>query len=391
MIKAHQKLTSAAIAIAFSAVVSSQGAEPKWQQKMKDLADTMGQLMPELFATKGDPKIIKAGAKKLSKLTHGLKEGSESGKMMPPADFDPSLAFIADQFSTKSQLAYREITKGHTEYGKALLRSVTQYCIACHTRHEKGPGFISFPMSERANQLGKAEKAELLIATRQFDSALTALQELITSAKDVGARPFDWDRQVRNALMISVRVKNDSATSLGIVDSALKVSTVPEFEKNRLSKWKKAIQAWQAEGPSKASSESQYQSEMNRLMKEAQKAQLYPLDRGAEIQYLRASAAAHDVLRTAKDPQVIQEALLVAGTSYEVLSNPALWPMHEFYYEACIKKLPHSELARQCYTRLEESVYFGYSGSAGERVPEAVKKNLDQLRELSEVKADEKK
>lgn len=363
--------------------LSAWGKDESWQSKMKSLADTMGELLPELASSKGDPKVIKRGAKQLTQLTHDLKEGRKSGKMIPPADMDPSVTFLADQFSSRAKQAYAVIEEGNLEYGKNMLRAVTAYCIACHTRHENGPNFAVFPMGSKASSLNKQEKTELLIATRQFDQALVALKELIADPQMAKNHPFAWERPVRDALTIAVRVKKDPNTASAVVESALKIEGLPEFEHNRLTKWRTAIETWKKEPATVINTDSGFAAEMRRLLAEGSKSQLYPIDRSAEIQYLRASAAAHDVLRISKDPQLIGEALQAAGVTYEVLSNPILWPMHEFYYEACIRNSPHSELSSQCFSRLEQSIYFGYSGSSGVRLPSEIKSNLDQLRVMS--------
>lgn len=367
------------------------GKDPSWQAKMKSLAETMGELLPELASSNSDPKIIKRGAKKLSQLTHDLKEGRKSGKSSPPADVDPSVLYLADQFSSRAKQAYSVIQQGNLEYGKSMLRAVTAYCIACHTRHENGPDFANFPMSPKVSSLNKQEKAELLIATRQFDKALVALQELIADPQWAKNQPFAWERPVRDALSIAVRVKKDPTAAAAIVTSALQIADLPEFEQMRLKKWKLAVEAWKAEPATVVNTEAGYAAEMRRLLGEAAKTQLYPIDRSAEIQYLRASAAAHDILRVGKDPALIGEALQGAGVAYEVLANPILWPMHEFYYEACIRHSPHSELSEQCFARFEQSVYFGYSGSSGMRLPSEIKNNLEELRKLAAPKVQQGK
>lgn len=355
---------------------------PSWQTKMKALAGTMGELLPELVSPQGDRAIIEKGAKALAELSHDLQEGREKGKLVPPADVDPSVRYLVTQFSEQAKRAYSVIQLGNLEYGKSLLRTVTTYCIACHTRHENGPEFSTFPLSPKAEKLGKAERAELYVATRQFDKGLALFQELIADKDLAKNHPFDWEQPIRNALAIAVRVKKDPASSAEIIATASKLP-LPDFEQARLAKWKKAVDAWKKEPAIKIHTEAGLAAEMRRLLKEAMAVQWYPVDRSAEIQYLRASAAAHDLLRVATNPRVIAEALMGAGAAYEVLSNPAFWPMHEFYYEACIRQLPHSDLSRECFSRFEQSVYFGYTGTSGTRVPGDTQELLLKLKALA--------
>jgi hypothetical protein len=60
--------------------------------------------------------------------------------------------------------------------------------------------------------------------------------------------------------------------------------------------------------------------------------------------------------------------------------------MHELYYEACVRELPHSSLAKRCYERYEQSVYVGYTGSGGTNIPDELQVILSELKKLASVK-----
>ena len=64
--------------------------------------------------------------------------------------------------------------------------------------------------------------------------------------------------------------------------------------------------------------------------------QRYPLDRNADVVYLRALGAVHDLLQTAPNGPHAGEALLLAGIGYEVLSPDKIEVLHESVYEACV-------------------------------------------------------
>ena len=53
--------------------------------------------------------------------------------------------------------------------------------------------------------------------------------------------------------------------------------------------------------------------------------------------------------------------------------------MHEFYYQACIVRTPHTDQARKCYQKYEESIYLAYTGSSGTHIPSRVREKLNQL------------
>jgi hypothetical protein len=382
------KKASQVFVVGFGLLVLVPGAKAEsktsWQGKMQSLGEAIGELLPEIVSKKGNVEVIEKNAKALSELSHTLKPGLATGKMAPPEDADPSLAIIAGKFSDQTKYAYRAVKAGNVDYGKNILRGVTSYCIACHTRHDKGPEFPTFPLSPKADQLAPEEKAELFIATRQFDKGIDAFEGLIKDPAYAKSHPFEWERAVRSALAIAIRVKNDPARAQQVIDLALKTDNVPAYTKSYLTKWKAAIADWKSQGKKAGGGEKELAADMRKLMAEAKAGQLFPADHSSEIQYLRASGVAHDLLRQAKTPKVKAEGLLMVGTAYEVLGNPVLWPMHELYFEACVRQVPHSKLAQQCYDRYEESVYMGYTGSAGTNIPDDIRVQLAELKQLAQ-------
>lgn len=365
---------------------------PNWQAKMKSLGDTVSELLPELVSSQGNPETIEKGAKALSELSHDLKAGHNKQKLVPPSDNDPTIGFLAEQFSTQTRRAYTAIKQGQVEYGKDLLRSVTSYCIACHSRHENGPAFSAVPSTEKVNTLSKGEKAALYVALRQFDKGLEQYQELVADPELLKKRPFDWERYLRQSLAIAVRVKHDPKLASAIIATALQSPDLPVFQQTKITQWQKAVDSWKKEPALKVNTEVGLTLEMRRLFRDANAGQQRMLDdHSAEIQFLRTSGAAHEVLRVARDPKTVAEALMVAGKSYESLSNPLFWPMEEFFYEACVRQLPHSNLAQECYSSYVKSVYFGYTGSAGTDIPEDVRKLLSRLGVLAAPKSPKSK
>ena len=73
----------------------------------------------------------------------------------------------------------------------------------------------------------------------------------------------------------------------------------------------------------------------------------------------------HELLSLAPNGKHASEAMLIAGNAYRLLGEPLVTLLPEMYFEACVRNSPHTSLARQCFERFEESVYFGYSGGGG--------------------------
>jgi hypothetical protein len=53
------------------------------------------------------------------------------------------------------------------------------------------------------------------------------------------------------------------------------------------------------------------------------------------------------------------------------------------YYESCIRSNPHSEIAQRCFSRYEQNVHFGWTGSGGFAIPDDVAALLKELGQLA--------
>jgi hypothetical protein len=58
--------------------------------------------------------------------------------------------------------------------------------------------------------------------------------------------------------------------------------------------------------------------------------------------------------------------------------------MHEAYYEACIRYLPFTQIAKRCYLRLEELKFSSRSFWSGQGVSQETRQHLFELKNLVE-------
>jgi cytochrome c553 len=354
-----------------------------WQAKMRDLERTLQEMLidvssDERFNSPKNFKRIERNAEKLASLALELK----SRKGASP-DADPSIPLIARQFAEDAGHASRALAWGHRAYARDQLRSMTGYCIACHTRSGGGPSFQSLVTAPAAEGLRGADRGDYFAAVRQFDRALEEYDRVISDSKIADEKSEQWERAVRAGLAIAIRVKKDPDRAASIVDRVLAAPQTALFFKENATSWKNQLTAWKKEPGTHPQTEEGYYVRAMRLISEAKAAQEYPMDRSADVLYLRASAAVHDLMTFAPNGAHATDALYLAGICYEVLDGLNLWDAHEFYYLACILKSPHTERARQCFRRYQESVHFGYTGSGGTHLPSDVRERLQELEGLA--------
>jgi len=364
-------------------------SKPEWNKKMQDLNKTLLDLLTDLNSQKklSDPKTknkILENTKKLAKIAHDLK----SIKMPQNDESDLTLPLITDLFSDDTQRAYEAFKNGHKYYAKSLIQSISSYCIACHTRNNQGPSFTNLNLQKSLSDLSQIERANFYTATRQFDEALTEYFKIIKDSKIAQNNSFEWENAIKTATAILVRVKQNPDELLKLLDTALNVSTAPQFIKDTLQVWKKSTEEWKKEIHRKLNTEEGFNQEAIRLLSRAKETQKYPADQAGAIYYLRATTVLHDKLRLYPNTQNAAESLYMLGLAVEALGDMNLWSLHEMMFESCIHKAPHTEIAKQCYHHYEKSIYQGYSGSGGVFIPKSELQKLNQLKELAMPKSE---
>lgn len=101
------------------------------------------------------------------------------------------------------------------------------------------------------------------------------------------------------------------------------------------------------------------------------------------VDYLRASTLLHQELGKNITKKNRAEVLYYLGVVYGLLSDSGFWELPDVYFESCIRELPKSQLAKACYSRYEQDIIVGYSGSAGTFIPTDERKKLTMLKELA--------
>lgn len=361
---------------------------PAWSGKMQQLSKTLSEIMPDLVSGKTPDKKaverLKEGALSINRLAHQIDKNAK-GKGAPPPDADPSLALLSTLFEREAKSALHALQSGNVEYGKNSLRMVTGYCASCHTRTNHGPQFSDIPAAQTKG-LSKMERAQLMVALRQFDQALAEFEEVIGDTVVAKKRQLEWGRAVRHAFTIAVRVKQDPDRALRIVQKVESLPSTPPLFREFITSWKQSVEEWKKEGKRSFATEDALIKEAERLGTAARNVQKFPMDHSADVLYLRLSLVAHELLTRYPDGKHVSETLYLLGNAYDLLDDQVISPLPEMYYETCIRRDPHSATAQKCYSRYESNVYFGYTGSGGTSIPDDLADNMKQLKELASVK-----
>ena len=329
------------------------------------------------FQEPANQKEMENELKELGELAHHLSQG------IPFSNSDPIYTFLPSHIEDEVSGAYPAFRSGNRAYARYSIHAITGLCIACHTMEGSGAALVE-TTSPVNLPLKPLELAQFYVASRQFELAEGIYSQILQGA---GTGTEDLDEAIRQSLAIAVRVKDDPKLALDFVEKILRSPQVPEFIKLNAIEWRKSVQSWMAAKRVASENPDAMFRESEKLIESAQKQQKYFMDRSADIQFLRASALLHRLLKKPLPNHLMSEAYYLEGVCYDVLNSFYFDSLNNFYFESCIKNWPASKIAEKCYRRLEQNIYFGYTGSSGTHIPEAMRIKLNDLKAMAFRKA----
>jgi hypothetical protein len=361
-------------------------SSPQWENRMQELSKTLASLLPFVMSQDDFHKeknfaAIEANAKKMMDLAHAVNTKSNESP-----EKDPAITALAKNFEIDMAKAYDGLQTGHKEYSRQVLAMATNHCIACHSRSQMGPKFETLNASIDYQSLTPFVRAEVYGSTRQFNLAIDEYTRIVHTRENLVEAPFEVERALKKALALQVRVFNDPKKSLVLINDFLSQADVPHFLKKEATIWRDDLMIWQKEGKTRAFTKGGYKKNIEKLIVSAQ-IKRSNIDRDEPfINYLRATALGHEYLNKFKPDAMYSEILLHMGICYESLQDLGYWTLNEDYYKQCIREQPHSDIALRCYNRLEQSIYLGYTGSSGTRLPPDIRSELKTFKELASAR-----
>lgn len=301
---------------------------------------------------------------------------------------DRTFAFLAGSLARDARDIHRWYSRGSYGESRYLLHNFTENCVACHSRL---PSNKTFPAAEaffkdvKIANLPLVERAQLQMATRQFDGALATYEELFASASSRVSEIIMMDGFL-DYLKVSIRVKQDLNRPVPVLEKMLKRPDLPQFAAAQIQQWIASLKRLSKRKDAPG-------SELvvaRKIITDAQRSSEFRMDRGKMVDYIYASKLLNEYIQR-KDPGAPQEgkpradlaeAYYLLGIT-ESMTGRSYWlSQTEFYLESAVRYAPRSRFAEKAYSLLEEQVVVEFSGSAGTNIPDDMQRTLDDLRRL---------
>lgn len=367
--------------------LSTLGATTKdkdnWKQNMQLLRSNIMQISPYLyseseFQKKENYKTLSNALKSLQNHSHKLNPNSQKDL----SKFDPSLKYMVDGLNEDIKLAVDAFNEKKFHFSQTMLRAALNQCFHCHTQtFSKNQWTGQWEKNKKVKFLKPSEKADFLIAMRDFD---TARKEILSSLADesyVIQKSYEVEKAINKYLYISVLVHHSKEKTQELVDQLNTHKKLPEYLKRFKTGIEKSIQDWNDKKIELNIGEAE------KILEAGNKKQEYMSDTVSYIENLRAAYILHQVLKSHKlKTEELAKSYYLLGLSYQNLNDPLYWDLNERYFRQCIESLPHSKLSQSCFHQYKDSVEFRHSGSSGTYIPLRLKLRLSELKKKSQIK-----
>lgn len=330
---------------------------------------------PEGIRTKNYGEIAKL-IDRLAGIAHVIPQVTEGSR--------PGLSGIASIYQEYLADLKGGLKNGNPVYLRNRIRTAAGFCFECHTSTASDQSFADPEKRADALKLTPFQKAEFLAATRQFDKALDLYDSLLKGPAAPEGQSTELAHGVRNALTLAVRVKEDPKRASQILDRVESRDDLSGFFRNQIKAWKKDVSEWKSEKPLSADAPAaSWLDKAQRLVDRGRILQAYPADHSGDVSYLRSISFAQQALSNSPSDQQKAQAYYLLGAAHSVLADPLLWNLGNYYFEACVKSAPHTNVAQMCFNRWLEEATFNYTGSRGTDLPSELPAKADELRRLA--------
>jgi tetratricopeptide (TPR) repeat protein len=308
----------------------------------------------------------------------GVLDGSASSLGQHGATDDVSFAHLSRSLAIDARDIRVRYEEGHQREARYLVQTLTETCVACHSRlpSSSAPRSDAFVREAERLDLSLPERAKLAYATRQFDVAAD-LYEALVASQEFAANDLDLNGNLADYLELEIRVLRDLDGPAVVLERFRKRGDLSPALRDDLDAWIAALRRLSDRAPSGSPI-----ADAKALIEAGEQ---HPGEHSWLVEGLEASGVLHRALAVdGLDRSQRAEAYYLLGVIETRIGRSYWLSEAEAYLETAIRLAPGEPIAMQAYTLLDEFLVSGYSGSGGTHVPPDIQTKLERLRRLAE-------
>lgn len=261
--------------------------------------------------------------------------------------------------------------EGKKGYALWRMKTVSSYCISCHTRYELPIQFSDEDVN--VSELNAYEQGEFFLATRQLDRAT---QAFLKAATDPGDDVHRMDA-LRHWLLVYTRANPNSDEALSVLTKLLAKTPMRAFDQVEVQDWIASLRRWKSESAAKIPPLVRAEN----LVRQGLGGGDVLTPNTGTVELLRATALLHKELEGADTTSHERRGhvLYLLGLAYSRLPYMLVTELPELFLEQSIREVPGSDTARNAYRRYEELVTSNFTGSGGTKLPDDIRLKFKEL------------
>lgn len=370
-------LALAIVLVGFTAPAATASDDESTRAIMTRIVESLQVALPPSFDEKrfSDP----ANRERIATALRGLAADGASLERHA-AQSNASFAFLSHSLAEDTRVISERYDAGRFEQARFLLYNLTEVCSACHSQlpddrlRQLGRNLVR---DEAIATLPPDERARYEVATRQFDPALSSLEEYFADpSTDPGS--LELTGQFETYLEVSLRVKRDPDRALKTLRKFRQRNDVPDRVEANVDSWIAALEALKAAEPTGTPLEY-----ANRQLETAAGAESVRDERDLLVTMIATSGDLHRFVTEHQqaDAELGEAYYLLGAIDAEI--GRSFWASQAAHFlETSIRIGPGEAYAPVAYELLEAFLVAGYTGSAGQQVPPEVTTRLQELAEL---------
>lgn len=295
---------------------------------------------------------------------------------------DVSFEYLKSSLAFDANEALTRFDAGQYVGSRWMLSKITENCMTCHSKLPSGQAARfteQFLQETNVKALDPLIRAELALATRQFDLALDEYEAILADPL-TNPRSIWITGTLENYVRVACGVREDRERAVRTLSQFAAREDAPGSAQGILREWIRALGDFDL-----SRDEGRELAAARGLIREAQASVRFPKDRSRQVAFIQAAALLHRYLQTEPDSDAdVAEALYLLGVAESFISRSYWISETDYLLEQAIRRAPSSAVAKEAYEFLEEYLLSDRANTA-RQIPADVEKRLEELRALIEA------
>lgn len=343
--------------------------------------DSMMELSPYLVDEKKftDPKSEEKIHTYIDNLLMAFK-GVHSSNKLKTLDYAPSLS-VMRQHLEETKIAFQHKQKF---FARNRLNATQSLCITCHAQLKtKASQTVLSQMRAKAWKMkSDFERAESFYVLRDYPTSIRYYEKYIEASlekkKQIGFISFSKiEGAFKRVLSYYTKTSFKPEKALSFVETYKGNKVLPVEFREDLNQWSRDLNKWVNDKKLMKTTS----------VKDLETFYLAKIEKQREssrsiIDLMVLSGRVLNILKYHRSNSEEPIALYWLGYADRALNFSYYYSMADMYLVDCIEKFPRHEYGKKCLNQYKESIQMGFTGSAGENIPDDLKNRIKKYEQL---------